>query len=98
MLGRAGRLRGVVLGQGPQARGLGLGEVGHPREEVVDRGELLGRVAVDLGGGGPFERIEQRLDGGDPLGDDFDDDPPAVGRVGDASDVARLLEPVDDAG
>ena len=67
-------------------------------EEVVDRGELLGGVAVDLVGGGSLERIEQRLDGGHPLGDDFDDDPSAVGRVGDASDVARLLEPVDEPG
>ena len=32
------------------------------------------------------------------LGDDFDDHPSAIGRVGDAPDVAGLLEAVDDPG
>ena len=40
----------------------------------------------------------RRLDGGHLLGDDLDDDPPPVGRVGDAPHIARLLEAVDDAG
>jgi hypothetical protein len=54
-------------------------------------------VAADLLGALVGEPVERRLDGGDPLGDDLDDHPPAVGGVGDSADVARLLEPVDDA-
>ena len=98
VLGRAGRLGRVAFGRCPEAGRLGLGEVGHPRQEVVDERELLRRVAADLLLRRALERLEQRLDGRHPLGHDLDDDAPAVGRVGRAPDVAGLLEPVDDAG
>ena len=52
----------------------------------------------DLLRSGLTDPAERRLDRGDLLGDDLDDDPAPVGRVGDPADVAGLLEPVDDAG
>ena len=48
MLRRAGRLGGIAFGRGPETGRLGLGQVGHPRQEVVDERELLRRVAADL--------------------------------------------------
>ena len=98
MLRRAGRLGCVAFGRGPEPGRLGLGEVGHPRQEVVDERELLRGVAADLLLRRALERREQRLDGRHPLGHDLDDDPPAIGRIGRAPDVAGLLEPIDDPG
>ena len=55
------------------------------------------RVLADLDGALVADPVERRLDRGDPVGDELDDDPPAVGGVGDTPDIAGLLEPVDDA-
>ncbi len=54
--------------------------------------------APDLGRALLAEVGHRRLHLGHLLRDQLDDDPPAIGRVGDAPDVARLLEAVDDAG
>ena len=98
VLGRAAGDRRVVLGGRSQAGGLGLGQRGHPAEEVVDRGQLLGGVLADLGLGGALERAHQGLEARRALRDDLDDDPPAIGGVGGSPHVARLLEAVDHPG
>ena len=69
----------------------------HPRQKVVDDGQLLVGVLRDLGGGLLAELVHRGLDRDHLLGDELDDHASAVGRVGDTPDVAPLLEAVDDA-
>ena len=77
MLGSARRrTRGVAEG-----RRLVAGDGGHPRQEVVDDGEVGLAVAADLLGALLADPAHRRLDGGDLLGHDLDDHPPPVGRV-----------------
>ena len=56
------------------------------------------RVVADLRRALVADAGHRGLDRGDALRDELDDDPAAVGRVGDAADVAGLLEAVDDPG
>ena len=81
-----------------QRRGLLARDRRHARQEVVDDGKLGLAVVADLVGARFADPAERRLDAGHLLGHDLDDHPTPVGRVGDAPDVARLLEPIDDPG
>ena len=81
-----------------QGRGLFARDGGHTREEVIDDCKLRLAVVADLVGARVADPAERRLDAGHVLGHDLDDHAPPIGRVGDAPDVARLFEPIDDPG
>ena len=60
--------------------------------------ELGLRVVADLRCTLVADAGHRGLDRGDALRDEFDDDASAVGGVGDATNVPRLLQAIDDPG
>ena len=92
------RRRGALVRGLAQGRGLLARDRGHARQEVVDDRKLGLAVVADLVGARLADPAQRRLDAGHLVGHDLDDHAPPVGRVGDAPDVARLFEPVDDPG
>ena len=93
---RSPRLPGPGSGAGPSASSRVIAAM-RVRKSLITR-KLGVAVVADLVGARLADPVERRLHAGNLVGHDLDDDPPAVGRVGDAPDVAGLLEPVDDPG
>ncbi len=98
---RRGVLRGRVRGR-PLIAAEGIRLLArdrlHAGQEVVDHVQLGLRVVTDLRRALVADTGHRGLDRGDALRDELDDDAPAIGGVGDATDVAGLLQAVDDAG
>jgi hypothetical protein len=75
-----------------------VGDLGDPREEIVDDGEVGVAVVADLGRALLADASHRGLNGRDLLGNDLHDHPPPIRRVGDTPNVAGLLQTIDDAG
>ncbi len=82
----------------PEPGGLGPDELGRSGEEVRDRPALVAGVAIEELAGLPVERLELGEDLLGSAGQQPDDDPPPVDRVGLAPGISGLLESVQDPG